>query len=277
MNRLLIGISELKNLILNIKTKKNLDFSNYALSSLKRRVEDFMLKFHFVNIDELIHRINKDESFYKLFVKNILVDTTELFRDPEFWKELRVSVLNKVKLSGNFKILIPECNSGEELYSLLIVLKQIGILEKTQICLTSLSQLNVEKIKNATIEQKKMEVNIANFERFDENGNIFDFFTKKASAVKLDSALFENVEIIQHNLFNDELAETYNLILFRNKLIYYNQQLKTDALKILKNYLKESGFIAIGIKETIEFPGVERAFVIVSDSEKIYKKTIIEL
>ncbi len=276
MNRTTIGISELKNLILSIKQKNELDLSNYALSSLKRRVEDFMLRFHFFNIDELIHKTSKDDYFYKLFVKDILVDTTELFRDPEFWKELKISVLNKFRFLENTKILIPECNSGEELYSLLIVLSQMGILDKVQVCLTSLSQLNVDKIKNAAIELKKMEVNTANFERFDENGNIFDFFTKKGHVVKLNTDLFKNVEIIQHNLFEDKLSETYNLILYRNKAIYYNQQLKTSALKALIKLLKIGGFITVGIKETIEFPGVEKELVIVSDSERIYKKTVID-
>ncbi len=276
MDRTTVGISELKSLILNIKSNKELDFSNYALSSFKRRVESFMFRFHFLNIDELIYKINKDEYFYDLFIDDILVDTTELFRDPEFWKELKISVLNKFKFSGNLKILIPECNSGEELYSLLIILDQMGILDNVKICLTSLSKLNVEKIKNAAIELKKMEVNSANFERFDENGNIFDFFTKKGLVVKLNPDLFKNVELIHHNLLKDELDEIYNLILYRNKIIYYNQQLKTDALKILSRGIKKDGFIAIGIKETINFPGVEKEFVVVSDSEKIYKKIVIE-
>lgn len=272
MNRIIIGISELKSLILNIKTKKGIDFSNYALSSLKRKVESFMLRFYFLNIDELIHKISNEEYFYELFLKEILVDTTELFRDPEFWRELKISVLNKFKVSKQIKILIPECNSGEELFTLLIILDQLNMLDRVKVCLTSLSRLNVERIKNAAIDLKKMEVNSANFERFNENGNIFDFFIKKGNVVKLNSDLLKNVEIIHHNLLKDELPEVYNLILYRNKTIYYNQQLKAEVLKTLSNSLKTGGFIAVGIKETIEFPDVEKEFVVVCESEKIYKK-----
>ncbi|MEN8119599.1 MAG: CheR family methyltransferase [Bacteroidota bacterium] len=273
MNRLIIGISELKSLILTIKTKKGVDFSNYALSSLKRRVESFMLRFHFQNIEEVIHKISNDEKFYELFLKDILVSSTELFRDPEFWRELKVYVLNKFKFTEEIKILIPECNSGEELYTLLIILDQINMLDRVKILSTSLSHLNVEEIKNATIEFKKMEVNSANFERFHENGNIFDFFIKKGSVVKFNTDLFKNVEIIHHNLFEDELPGVYNFILYRNKTIYYNQQLKTEALKKLGSSLKIGGFMAVGIKETIEFPGVDREFVVISESEKIFKKS----
>lgn len=272
MDRLIIGISELKNLILNIKTHRGIDFSNYALSSLKRRVEGFMLKFHFVNIDELTHKISKDEYFYGLFLEDILVETTELFRDPEFWQELKKRVLTKIKDFEEINILIPECNSGEELYTLLIILDRLKILNKVKVLVTSLSPLNVGKIKNASIESKKMEVNEANFERFDENGNVFDFFIKKGTVSKLNTDLLKNVEIIHHNLIDDELDGVYGLILYRNKIIYYNQQLKTEALKKLSGYLKKGGYIAVGVKETIEFPGVEKMFVVVSNSEKIYRK-----
>lgn len=272
MEQLVLGISELKALILSVKLQRGTDFSNYSLSSLKRRVEIFLVKFHFSNINELIHKISNDDYFYKIFIKEILVDTTELFREPEFWKELKILVLNKFKYSKKIKILIPECNSGEELYSLLIILKQETLLNDAKICLTSLSPINIDKIKKASLSLKQMEVNTANFLRFDENGNIFDFFTNKGSVLKLNEDLFLNTEIIENNLFTDKLQEEYDLILYRNKMIYYNQQLKTEALNILKNHLRKDGFIAVGTKEIINYPGVERDFVIVSESEKIYKK-----
>ncbi|OQY03091.1 MAG: hypothetical protein B6I20_05795 [Bacteroidetes bacterium 4572_117] len=272
MNRPIIGISELKSLILRIKTARNVDFSNYALSSLKRRVENFMLEYHLTEVDKLQLKLYKDDFFYNLFLKYILVDTTELFRDPEFWLELIEIVLKKFKHSEEYNILIPECNSGEELYTLLIILDRLNMLDNVKICLTSLSKLNVEKIETALIELKKMEVNEANFERFEKNGNIFDFFIKKGRSFKLKSDLFTNVEIIQHNFFNTELPGNYNLILYRNKTIYYNQLLKTKALKKLHSSLKTNGFIALGIKEKITYPGADNEFVTVSESERIYKK-----
>jgi chemotaxis protein methyltransferase CheR len=272
MNQIVIGISELKNLILNIKTNKGIDFSDYAYSSLKRRIESFMLQFHFKNIDELIHKINKDEYFFDLFLEAILVDTTELFRDPEFWQALKTFVLKRMSTADKIKILIPECNSGEELFSLLIVLKQLELIEKTNILVTSLCTPNVKRIKNAAIEIKKMDANSANFERFDENGNIFDFFNERGSAVKLDSDLLKNVTVEKHNLFNEKLTRDYDLILYRNKTIYYNQQLKSEAFKILSGSLKTGGYIAVGIKEPFEYTETGKTFSVYNESEKIYKK-----
>ncbi|MCF6240616.1 MAG: hypothetical protein L3J74_04635 [Bacteroidales bacterium] len=271
---LYIGISDLKGLLFSIKMQKGIDFSQYALSSLKRRVENFMKRFHFKDIDELTHKILKDEYFFELFLKDILVDTTELFRDPEFWIELKRTTFIKFRKLERIKIFLPESNSGEDLFSLLIMLKNEELIDKSEIFLGSLSKLNIEKIQKATIETKKMEVNIANFEKIYENGNIFDFFQEKGHVVKFKNELFKNVKIIKQNFFSDELSSKYHLILFRNKAIYYNPQLKIKALNILKEYLITGGFIALGIKEHLEYPESENEFETISEMEKIYKKTL---
>lgn len=276
MGRLVIGISELEEIILNIKLYKGIDFSDYAYSSLKRRIENFMLQFNFVNVDELIHKINKDNYFFDLFLESILVDTTEMFRDPDFWKVLKINVLKRINTKERINVLVPECNSGEELYSLLIVLEQLGLIDKTKVCVSSLSDLNVQRIKNAAIELKKMEINSANFERFDENGNIFDFFRDKGTVAKLKASLLGNVEIIQHNLNSEVFVDVFDLILYRNKTIYYNQHLQSQVFKKLAGYLSVGGFIAIGIKEAFVFNGMQRMFSMHSESERIYKKIVTE-
>jgi chemotaxis protein methyltransferase CheR len=269
-----IGISDLKSLLFSLKMQKGIDFSEYALSSLKRRVENFMKKFHFKDIDELTHKIIKDEYFFELFLKDILVDTTELFRDPGFWIELKRLVFFKFRKINQIKIFIPESNSGEDLFSLLIMLRNEELLDKAEITLGSLSKLNVEKIQKATIETKKMEVNIANFEKIYENDNIFNFFQEKGHVVKLKKEFLKNVTIIEQNLFSDEISGMYHLILFRNKTIYYNPQLKVKALNILKKHLITGGFITLGIKEKSDFSDYDREFETISETEKIYKKTI---
>lgn len=269
-----IGISDLKSLLFTLKMQKGIDFSDYALSSLKRRVENFMNRFHFKEIDELSHRVIKDEYFYELFLKDILVSTTEMFRDPEFWVELRKTVLFRLRRNDMIRIFLPECNSGEEFFSLLIMLKSEKILEKSEIVVSSLSQLSVEEIEKAAIENKKMELNIANFEKVYEKGNISAFFEEKGNVFKLKPELLFQSKIIQHDLFKDDLQGINHLILYRNKTIYYNPQQKIKALKILKEHLITGGYIALGIKEKLEYPGWEREFSVVNETEKIYKKLV---
>ena len=270
-----IGISDLKSLLFAIKRHKGIDFTDYALSSLKWRVENFMERFHFENTDELLHKLIKDDDyFYQLFLKDILVDTTELFRDPEFWIELKKTILFRLKKHEQINILLPECNSGEELHSLLILLKNEELIDKANICVTSLSKLNVERILQALLENKKMETNTANFEKVYENGKITDFFDDKGRVFKLKPELMNNVKVKEHNLLNDKTESKFHLIIYRNKTIYYNPQLKNKALNLLKEQLITGGYIALGVKENLEYPGYEQEFSLASDSEKIYKKTI---
>jgi len=274
LKKTILGISDMKTLFQCINSVYQLDFSNYALSSLKSRIEDFMHGYHYSSIDDVIVKIEDDKNFFQLLLKKILVDSTEMFRDPEFWNFIKINILSRLHTQNEFKIWIPECNSGEELYTMQIIINQEKLQHKTKVCTTTLSPLNVERINKASIELKKMEVNSANFERYQEQGKLEEYFINKANTLKLNPELLENVEIINHNLFTDKAPGIFDLIIFRNKMLYYNPTLKIEALKILNSSLKPGGHIAVGIKESFDYPGWEQDFVVVSASERILKKTI---
>jgi len=274
LKRAVLGISDLKNLFQSINYCYADDYSNFALSSLKRRIEDFMFGFHLLSIDDLIHKLEKDKSFYELFSRSILVDTTEMFRDPEFWDEMKNLVLKKYRYAENIKIWIPDCNSGDEMYTLQIVLDELKLMDKSKAYVTTSSEFNVERILKATVEQKKMETNIANFDRYMEGGKLLNYFVVKANASILKPELLENVDIEKRNILKDEISGAYDFILFRNKMLYYNPQLKNEILKKLTATLKPGGYIAVGIKESIDYPMWEKDYLIISDSERIYKRVM---
>ncbi len=274
LKKTILGISDMKNLFQSLNNNYSIDLSNYALSSLKSRVEDFMFNYHFSSIDELIHKVESDASFFQLLLNKVLVETTEMFRDPEFWNFLKINILTRNNYQNELKIWIPECNSGEELYTLQIIIHQLNLQHKIKVCLTTLSPLNIERITKANLEIKKMEINCANFERYQEEGNLEEYFTNKANSFKLNPEIIENAEIISHNLFSDKIPGIFDLIIFRNKMLYYNPSLKIDALKILNTGLKPGGYIAIGIKESLDFPGWDQEFTVISESERIFKKII---
>lgn len=270
--RIILGITDLKSLFQSIKTNYNYDFSNYALSSFKRRVEDFLFNYHLHNFDELIHKIENDADFYQLFLNAHSIETTEMFRDPEFWADLKALLLKRFRNNQDLKVWIPECNSGEELFTFLILIRQIDLIEKTSICVSTFNNSNIEQIRKASQDLKKMEINKANFERFEEGGDLSEHFIAKVNVWQIIPDYFVNVEIVGHNLFEDKCPGIYDLILFRNKMLYYNPQLKIEALRKLDSALKPGGLIAVGIKETFDYPSWERDYTIVSETEKIYKK-----
>jgi chemotaxis protein methyltransferase CheR len=274
VKRVILGVSDIKNLFQVVNAKYSLDFSNYALSSLKRRVEKFMGNYFITNIDELINRLDKDGNFFELFLQTILVDDTEMFRDPEFWFEFKNNVLKKYRYATEIKIWVPDINSGDELYSLQIILEQLNLAEKTSIYASTMSGLNIEKINRASFDQKKMEINVANFERFEEGANLNEYFQQQGNVSFLNSTFNSKLTVEKHNLFIEKPISVFDIVLFRNKMLYYNPQLRIDALKILTSAIRPGGYLVVGIKEMIDYPSWENDYVVLNESEKIFKKIL---
>ena len=271
-----IKISEYKDLINSIKENKGVDFSDYSLGSLKRRVELFSEKYYFDTINELINRLNKDEKFFQLFLKTILIDSTEMFRDDKFWVELKQIIIDKAKNNDELKFWLPYCSSGEELYSLLILLDKLKLISKTYICASSLSSVNMKRIQEASLELKIMKQHSENFDRVYSGSDLFKFFTKKMYYAELNKKLFFNTDIIHHNFISEKAPNKFDIILFRNKMLYFNKQLSDKAMLKLKKALKYNGIIALGVKENINYIGNEIDFSKVSETEKIFKKNLTE-
>jgi len=271
-----IEISDYKTLIQNIKDNYDIDFSNYAFSSLKRRIELFNNKYYFDNFGELIYRINNDEKYFQLFLKTILIDATEMFRDSVFWDELKQIIVNKNINNNELKFWLPYCSSGEELYSLLILLDSLKLISKSYICVSSLSAVNVNKINEASLDIKNFKQHCDNFDRTSIGNDLFDFFIKKTYYAELNKKLFLNTNVINHNFITDKPTSKFDIILFRNKMLYFNQQLANKAIIKLKNALKYNGIIAIGVKENLNYQNNEKDFSQISETEKIFKKNLTE-
>lgn len=274
IKKVILGVSDIKNLFQSVKGKYGIDFTNYALSSLKRRVEKYMDVYFISNIDELINRLEKDTVFFNMFLQSILVEETEMFRDPEFWSELKNVVLKKYRYATEIKIWIPELNSGDELYSLQIILEQLNLAEKTSLFVSTMSELNISKIEKASFDQKKMEINKANFERFEEGADLKQYFQQQGPNSVVNYSFNSKLIVEKHNLFEDKPPGIFDIILFRNKMIYYNPQLRLDALKTLTSSIRPGGYIAIGIKEILDYPSWENDYIVLSESEKVFKKIL---
>jgi chemotaxis protein methyltransferase CheR len=272
--RIVLGITDLKTLFQSIRSKYSYDFSNFALSSFKRRLEDFMESYHVNNFDELIHKFENDVNFFNMFMAFQLVESTEMFRDPEFWLELKDLIQKKFNSFHEIKVLIPDCNSGEELYTFQIICSQIQYIEKTKVLVTTFTEEHIEKILKGQQDGKRMEVNTANFERYQEGGNLMEYFTNRLNNSFFMPEFLKNAEINQHNIISDSIPGIYDIIIFRNKMLYFNPQLKIEVLRKLDSVLKPGGYIAVGIKESIDHPSWEQNYSIISESERIYKKRV---
>jgi len=275
MNRYEIGIVDTRNIIKTLQDVYDYDFKNYALTFFKRRVERSIQKHSLRDAAAFIKKITQEKDFFEIFLQEMCVDTTEMFRDPSVWRLLNEEMLTElISNKPNFKIWFPEASSGEELFSLAIVLKKINLLNNVKFVVSSLSEKNIEKIQNGAFDPKKIETNDVNFKRIYSDANLSDFYTLKSDEAHWDTSLIENTKFIKQNIIFDDYPKGVKLILFRNKMIYFNQILQERFIKIIYNSLVPGGHLIIGNNEQIDYWNSDKDYTVVNKSESIYKKKL---
>jgi chemotaxis protein methyltransferase CheR len=268
-----IEIAELRNLTQVIKDTYNYDFTNYAMSSFKRRIQRVMDVFKMNSVQELINRLKEDRSFFHDFVSEITVNVTEMFRDPSFWRVARDHIVPNILLNADtISIWHAGCSSGEEVFSMAVMLKEMGILEKSRIIATDLDPEILDKARAGVYSLKNMELNEKNYIRYQGTGKLSDYYTVRDGKAYMDKSLVANVSWRQHNLVSGPVFNKFDMVLCRNVMIYFNQTLQNEVLKRLHESLFKYGYLAIGSKESLIWCEIANKFIVVNNEEKIYKK-----
>ncbi|MFC2104069.1 CheR family methyltransferase [Bacteroidota bacterium] len=275
MNKYELGIVDTRNIIKTLQDVYNYDFKNYALTFFKRRVERTIVNHNLKDADGFIQKIETEKDFFEIFLQEMCVENTEMFRDPSLWRVLKEEIFPLViKGAVNFKIWFPEVSSGEELYSTAIILKDLNLLNNVQLIASSISELDLEKTKEGLFDPKKIEVNDANYSRIFSEKELSDFYTHDEDKVYWDTSLIENTKFIKQNIIFDDYPKGIKLVLFRNQMIYYNQILQERFVKIIYNGLVPGGHLIIGNHEKIDYWNSEKDFTLINRVESIYKKKL---
>ncbi|HET8860171.1 protein-glutamate O-methyltransferase CheR [Marivirga sp.] len=273
MNRQDIEISDLRRITELVKEQYKYDFTNYAMSSFRRRILRIMELYKFGSADLLIKRLKDDKSFFDEFIAEITVNVTEMFRDPPFWRELRDNVIPNILLNHNtISIWHAGCSSGEEVFSMTILLKEMGILDKAKIIATDIDKVILDKAKKGHYSMKNMELNEKNYIRFEGKNNFKDYFKEENGKAVMDKGLVQNVSFREHDLVQGVVFNKFDLILCRNVMIYFNQNLQNEVLKKHHESLFKYGYLVIGSKESLIWCEIANKFIVVNNEEKIYKK-----
>ncbi len=268
-----IEISEIRRLTETIKNKYGYDFSEYALSSFKRRVGRIMSIHNFKSIDNLVTKLILDKHYFQTFLSELTVNVTEMFRDPTFWISLRNDTLpNLFKNKDKVRIWHAGCSSGEEVLSMTILLKEMGVLNRANIIASDIDQKILNKARKASYTLKNMEVNDQNYDRANGNYNLAKYYTKEGNNTIFDEDLLANVLFKEYNLVSSQSFSKFDLILCRNVLIYFNQSLQNKVLKNIHESLYLGGYLAIGSKESLIWCDAINKFNCINKEEKIYKK-----
>jgi chemotaxis protein methyltransferase CheR len=267
-----IDIADIKKITTLIYSKYGYDFREYAMSSFKRRILR-ILELGGLSVDSLLRKLNDQPGYIGEFLDELTVNTTELFRDPGFWRLVREEIIPGILLNNKeFRIMHAGCSSGEEVISMAIVLKEMGILDNVSLIATDLDTAILEKAKAASYPMKNMEVNEKNYIRYQGKKKLGDYYREDNGRAVFDKDLFKNVTFRKYDLVTGEVFNKFDLILCRNVMIYFNQTLQNEVLKKFHASLFKYGYLAIGSKESVIWCEYANRFIVVNQEEKVYKK-----
>jgi len=247
------------------------DFTGYSKASLKRRILRLYSLDKALSFAEFRYRISNDPIYFKRFVEQITVNVTEMFRDPLFFKTLRETVLPKLGTYPLIRIWIAGCSTGEEAYSISIVLKELNLLHKSLIYATDLNPEVLERASQSMFSLSHMKQYSENYILSGGTKDFSSYYTANYSLAKFDDELKSKIIFSTHNLVSDHSFNEFQLILCRNVLIYFDRDLQHKVLQLFDDSLENLGYLALGTKETIDFSKNARKYKRLV-GEKIWRK-----
>lgn len=268
-----ISEEEVKSLMIAMKKRYDLDFTNYETSSLCRGVVRLMSKNKLTGPLELWQKVLKDDSFFLNSIDDLMINLTELFRNPEAWVEVRENVLKSLMFKPSLKIWHAGCSSGEEVYTMAMILEDCGLLDRSEILATDLSKKILAQASSGEYSLQVMEKYEKSFHAFFPGRSLKEFFDFDDQKARIKKHYKENVRFEHHNLVTCEMPQLYDVIFCRNVLIYFDGVLKERIINFLEGCLTEDGFLILGFYDTIPQRILE-VFDVKDQSARIYKKKV---
>lgn len=265
-----ISSEELKDIIQCVKAQYGYDFGDYAEASFKRRLIRFC-QIAEVPVAELRFHIINEKPFFFWMLESLTVNVTEMFRDPSFYKALQTQVLPVLSTYPIIKIWIAGCSTGEEAFSMAILLHEAGLLERTKIYATDLNMSNIEKATRGIISINFMKDYTANYLKSGGKADFSNYYTARYDNAIIKRGIRKNILFSQHNLVTDYVFNEFQLICCRNVMIYFKQNLQNHVINLLRQSLSPLGYLALGTKESLLFSDCSKDFDKVNPTEKIYR------
>jgi chemotaxis protein methyltransferase CheR len=247
------------------------DFRSYAPASLKRRVRSALTHFECETISRLRERVLREPKLFSELLRFLTVQVSDLFRDPSYYRSRRERVVPYLRTYPSLKVWVAGCATGEEAYSLAILLAEEGLLERTLIYATDINPESLRAAEAGIYDAER-------FKRFSENylaaggrSSLSSYYTARYSSSVFDRALKKAILFSDHSLATDSAFAEVELASCRNVLIYFERELQDRALGVLRDSLCRKGFLGLGLKETLRFSAHAAAFAEVAREERIYQ------
>lgn len=250
------------------------DFRHYARASARRRARNILANSGRQSLSDLIPLLLHDEDFAQKAIYDFSITVTEMFRDPDFYRAVRETIVPYLRTYPFIKIWLAGCATGEEVYSLAILLKEEGLYDRTTIYATDFNETALKKAAEGIYPLKEVQHYTGNYQKAGGQHSFSDYYHAKYASVIMEPSLKTNLTFAQHNLVTDSVFSEVQVVFCRNVLIYFDRSLRNWVLNTLMNSLGWGGFLCLGNKETLEFSSVADQFKSVNAEERIYQKRI---
>jgi chemotaxis protein methyltransferase CheR len=248
------------------------DFRDYAQASMKRRVLQAQQRMGAASISALQERVLHDPDAFAQLLQYLTVPVSEMFRDPTYFLALRRHVVPVLRTYPSLKVWVAGCSTGEEPYSLAILLREEGLLERTILYATDINHASLEKARQGIFAVDAMKAFTRNYHLAGGMHSFSDYYTAAYGGALFDKSLRDSITFADHSLATDAVFSETQFVSCRNVLIYFNRGLQDRALGLFHESLSHRGFLGLGSKETLEFSAYADRFDTVSRPDRIYRR-----
>jgi chemotaxis protein methyltransferase CheR len=248
------------------------DFRGYALGSLKRRLWRRAIGEKLDTLSALQDRVLHDPAVMERLLLDLSINVTAMYRDPTFFKAFREKVVPSLRTYPFVRIWNAGCSTGEETYSLAIVLKEEGLIDRTRIYATDINDRVLERAREGRFPLEKMREFTENYIRAGGQESFSSYYTASGETATFNPELRSQVVFAQHNLVSDAPFNEFNVIVCRNVMIYFGKTLQDRVHELFYDSLDRLGILALGHKESIKFTRYEDRYAPLDAQEKLYRK-----
>jgi chemotaxis protein methyltransferase CheR len=263
---------ELRMLVEAVYLKYNYDFRDYTGASQKRRVLAAMRAMDCDTVSNLQARVMHEPSAFARLLQFLTIPVTEMFRDPEYYQAVREQVLPHLETYPSLKIWVAGCSTGEEVYSMAILLHEEGLLERSLIYATDINPESLEAARRGVMPLERMRLYTENYQKAGGTRAFSDYYTAAYGGALFDRFLVENVTFADHSLATDSVFAETHFISCRNVMIYFNRRLQNRVLGLFHESLVHRGFLGLGSKESIDFSSYAQRFEPLAKRERVFRK-----
>jgi chemotaxis protein methyltransferase CheR len=272
MNQAEVENIEVDLLLDAVVRKYGYDFRGYSRASVKRRIMIVLHEARLERISDLIHSVLTDTSVFETMLRALSINVTEMFRDASFFQAVRKIAIPYLKDRNSVRIWHAGCATGEEVYSMAILLKEAGLQKRCRIYATDINAAVLNTAKEGIYPLDRMKEFTTNYQRAGGEHSFSDYYSAKYGSAIMDQSLKAKMTFAQHNLALDKVFGEMDMIVCRNVLIYFNKELQDRVLGLFADSLEPGGILCLGSKESLAFSSRRTDFEVMVERERIYRK-----